>query len=598
MATTETTGTERPVLADVGHRYGKALIRTAWGLEIIAAAIGLFIALATAFATHAHLLEENQGIDASAWMTIFIGALPFLMVAIVELMKIPLATAFYLSQRLVWRLIFITSLVLLIVITFETMLNGFQRQYESRVFLITKLRTDLVSLDDENTETERRIAELNSITVDSVRQEYADDLSEIRTSREAEVAEIDKQRTDQLALVGLTNTATQQEEIARIREQIDALREEQTKEIAVITSSYQADSQRDSEAIQTQRDQLNDRILRLDERIGKLAQQRQNELRGCLFSCKSIKEDYTAREKRVLDEKLHLEAQLDGLGGLKTRAGLRAELDRRIHTVRSEFDAKISALENRSRSLAREIDDRESRSAETAKPVLAQLDARRQEVITDFQQRAEDAEARFLRRMQEAENRETIITTLQGQLADSKGRHGELRTRINFEAKDNQIYQITALWYGKESPVDVTKDELKFVSSIWFGSLSFVVAVIGTVLALAGLVLRYQDLGPRPLARRSAFGSVRRAAVEFRRWLRRRPHGPRIVIKEVPVEKIVFREVAKEVVVKEMVYVPLYTNDTTLLNIDYGVGVVKTDRGATSDSDLRSTPALTRDDDD
>ena len=50
-------------------------------------------------------------------------------------------------------------------------------------------------------------------------------------------------------------------------------------------------------------------------------------------------------------------------------------------------------------------------------------------------------------------------------------------------------------------------------------------------------------------------------------------------MKEVPVDKVVFRDVPREVVVKELVYVPLYTSDPSLLNIDYGVGVVKPSDG-------------------
>ena len=38
------------------------------------------------------------------------------------------------------------------------------------------------------------------------------------------------------------------------------------------------------------------------------------------------------------------------------------------------------------------------------------------------------------------------------------------------------------------------------------------------------------------------------------------------VIKEVPVEKLVFRDVPKEIIRKQIVHVPMYTNDKDLVD--------------------------------
>ena len=40
-----------------------------------------------------------------------------------------------------------------------------------------------------------------------------------------------------------------------------------------------------------------------------------------------------------------------------------------------------------------------------------------------------------------------------------------------------------------------------------------------------------------------------------------------IIGKEVPVNKVVFTEVPKEIIHKELVYVPLFTDDPELLNV-------------------------------
>ena len=560
------------------HRYGRALIRTAWGLEIVAAAIGLFIALATAFATHAEILAERPQIGAADWMTIFIGALPFVMVAIVELMKIPLATAFYLSEARLWRLTFFIALVLLIGITFETMLNGFQRQYESRVYLITELRTELTSLDDEIVEAGRRVSDLTTVTIAGVRDERSREISQIRATESAKLDELGRRIVEQRALLGQTATTTQRDEIERLRTQVDRLNQDMNNEVAALTSSYDSERERDESAIQNERDELNERIRRLDDQIAEGRRQLAQELERCAgdllcFRTEEIRTQHVEQEALIVTEKDKLSTDLAERSGLSSRTLRRDDLQKRIAAVRSRYDARIDGLESRLQSLVQETDDRESRSAEKVDAVVAQLEVQRQDVEAEAERAIATIDERYRLRLEEVEDREGRISQLQGEIAERQLRKNELRKEINFRAKNNQIYQIAALWFGKESPVDVTKEELKFISTIWFGSLALVVALIGTVLALAGLVLQFHDRQRPASLARAVLASVRRAAIEFRLWLRRHPVRTRIetVIREVPVEKVVLRDVPKEVVIKELVYVPLYTNDPELLNIDHGI---------------------------
>ena len=560
------------------HRYGRALIRTAWGLEIVAAAIGLFIALATAFATHAEILAERPQIGPADWMTIFIGALPFVMVAIVELMKIPLATAFYLSEARLWRLTFFVALVLLIGITFETMLNGFQRQYESRVYLITELRTELTSLDDEIVEAGRRISDLTTVTVAGVRDGRSREISQIRATESAKLDEIGRRIVEQRALLGQTATTTQRDEIDRLRAQVDRLNQGMSNEVEALTSSYDSERERDESAIQNERDILNERIRRLDDQIAEGRRQLAQELERCAgdllcFRAEEIRTQYAEQEALIVAEKERLSTDLAERSGLASRTTRRNDLEQRIAAVRSRYNARIDGLESRLQSLVQETDNRESRSAEKVDAVVVQLQVQRQDVEAEAERAIAAIDERYRLRLEEVEDREDRISQLQGEIAERQLRKNELRKEINFRAKNNQIYQIAALWFGKESPVDVTKEELKFISTIWFGSLALVVALIGTVLALAGLVLQFHDRQRPASLARAVLASVRRAAIEFRLWLRRHPVRTRIetVVREVPVEKVVLRDVPKEVVIKELVYVPLYTNDPELLNIDHGI---------------------------
>lgn len=565
------------------HRYGKRLTQAAWGIEVIAASIGLFIALATIFATQAEILDERGSVAAREWMNIFIAGLPFLMVAIVELMKIPLATAYYVAQSRVWRIVFLCSLLFLIAVTFETMVNGFQRQFESRVFLITNDRTELAHVDAQVGQLGSRIDNLRAITIESVRQEHDAERESIRRDRESKLDELSSQRRRMMEQANVTETGALGAEVATIEAEIAQARDEKAKALQALRDSYGDDSSQAAAEVSSKRRSLQERLDRIAERIDETNGRYRVERAGCFFGCGAVDERFRLELARLNDERQSIAEEMSGLSATGAGRSLRVELDERIRAATREHDARIGSLRERLSALRRTIDERDSRSAEKIRPIIEQIDARRDEIIADADAREGEARERFEKRLAEAEGRDQEIGLLQPQVDALEDRRNELRNSINRRAKDNQIYQIASLWFGHDSPADVTKDELKLVSGIWFGSLAAIVALTGTILAFAGLVVRYHEPRREPRRRGPAqtLRSVRAAAVAVQRHARRRVReGPRVVTKEVPVDRVVYRDVPKEVVRKDIVYVPLYTNDPELLKLWDGVTSMKPDGGA------------------
>ena len=76
----------------------------------------------------------------------FTIGLIFLIVAVVELTKIPLATAVYYSVRVFWRVVFLIALILVNVSTFETIVTGFERINRERTKIVDKLIVDYNSV--------------------------------------------------------------------------------------------------------------------------------------------------------------------------------------------------------------------------------------------------------------------------------------------------------------------------------------------------------------------------------------------------------------------------------------------------------------------
>ena len=114
---------------------GKKLIYFAWGIEILVALVGLSMALLFFFSkgqsgASVTTLEIGENIDS------YIVGLAFIVVAVMELTKIPLATACYYAAKWTWRTLFIVALTAVNYSTFETIIQGFELGYHNRLALV------------------------------------------------------------------------------------------------------------------------------------------------------------------------------------------------------------------------------------------------------------------------------------------------------------------------------------------------------------------------------------------------------------------------------------------------------------------------------
>ena len=124
---------------------GFFLLRMAWTVEIIVAIIGLFIGII--------IIKNAQGsdtigdiFDAGIRLNDLTIGLIFIIVAVVELTKIPLATAVYYSVRLSWKIVFLIGLLLVNISTFETIVTGFERINRERTKVVDRLIVEYHSI--------------------------------------------------------------------------------------------------------------------------------------------------------------------------------------------------------------------------------------------------------------------------------------------------------------------------------------------------------------------------------------------------------------------------------------------------------------------
>ena len=237
----------------------------------------------------------------------------------------------------------------------------------------------------------------------------------------------------------------------------------------------------------------------------------------------------------------------------------------------------------RRNSILGQIQSAANKTDEALKPVLENLEARRAAAAEKFEGQSALATQRFNDQMEELKSREARVRELQLELEKTREDLQRKRTEITRLAKDNQVYRVARLFFDKENAADLTQREINITTLIWFGSLAAITAWTGTLLAFGGLVVKYGHRKlPRPSVRlepiRRFFRTLRYLAIA----LRKRAREPKIVTvenqvvktvevtKEVPVDRVVIKEVPVEIVRKEIVYVPLLTDEEDLIHKQAG----------------------------
>jgi len=698
-------------------KYGQRILYVAWAVEILAALIGLTIAWATAYDAYRGIDNPDQ----SQLMNALIGALPFLIIAVIEPTKIPLAGGFYKTRILGWKILILTALLALTGVTFETMFNGLERNLTNVTRNVVDSENRIQYLTDQLTEKNR---ELDSLVGKSA-TELTQDLTETLERLTAEYDSFVNNETDNL------------------REQIRPIND-QKRELELRLASMAGQS---LEASKAQTDLIRSNIEDLQKRISSIEKTRDSELAAYRLSLTSRSDAVDKQNKQKLDglksQKEQKQAQIDKLTQEKSSASnelsqkiqkLDDDLEKAVNQATQEksqalskaglfsnkekiaepFDVRIKSAQSRHRSnsarennsyeeLASSIDSRirnllgeiavldknitsaitgstgantsidqtkvdainttaqrqiveiqkqisiaqnqivqisdarsgaAKRDKQSMSASIAQLDKQARELSEASNKRISERKARFETARQsiaEQKNQRVLssneqkkkIPALEIDLVKIQNEIDENK-KIKREASYNsQVYRLAALAYGKTDVADVTRDEIKIVSIIWFGSIAFIVSTVGTVLALISHILRDPDAfveGKRfSLTRRIrrlsylvfvrmsrvllsginlllaltrlilSFAEIFRGLIgkpvqrAIRRTLlaqRKRAHRPRIQIVEkevekivekiveieVPVEKVVITEVPVEIVRKELVYVPLYSTDSGLID--------------------------------
>ena len=552
-------------------QQGIFLLRTAWAVEILLATIGcLFgIILMWKFTDEEAQVRSFLGISGDGLMM----GLIFFMVGIIELTKIPLASAVYYSRTFYIRTVFLIALIAVNISTFETVVAGFERIQNLRTKDFRSLLIQKDTLEDQILEKRikvdeknlnKQIAELqeryikttknienieNSVSLRKNDIEKSSNQSSIIESLEIQIEKDEKQRevlqntnkdlSSQIKDTNFWGKNTSANKI--VQNQID----ENMRDIKKLTASIL--DRNTKLGIAKQKAQSDNRSVL--NQIDNQAKRQLKPLQDNLIKTQNLIDKYTSDLENIaeinrgnLAEIKNIQDEIDSIVERIDKEGPDNQVIRVASWFKNYFIIDYELENNKI--------DREINNLETSKVFNTFFFWR---FKTDRTQKEID-----------------VINDQISRLNDQKNKNEQRIIQEREKGATKTVYS------------DIPQAALTFAFWIWFGVLSFIVSITGTMLAFASLNLRdprmHDDRQKTQLKRRGLFWWVVRLLSAWTKNLRvktRQLFKPNIVEKKVEVEvekiveKIVEKPVIQEKIIEKEIEVPKQIEKKVFVHVPF-----------------------------
>ncbi|MCG7587070.1 hypothetical protein [Photobacterium sp. OFAV2-7] len=444
------------------HKHSRFLRKIAWFVELIVVFIGLCISIS--------LVLNGDNLIGT-----FTLSAPFVMISLVELTKIPFVIGLWHSKKSF--IMYLLMLCFLCLITFETLLNGFERAFSSINNQINLNEIEISKIENQIKNNEENI----QIAL----QDYEVKTQEISTDKET----VDKNYRQQHANLVAQN-ARLSKNVPELRRSLNAARNELTKlkleksELLRELSLKKEERFKSSlERSQGSVDMVQKERTRLLDQLSTLTIEKQKALDDAnFFTSDSVRKDY--------DEKIrYVEEQLSNIND-KTITGKQNKtdfesvefLDDYYSDLLSLKDDIIKQKEDEISSLTRSYNQavsasnknlaiREARLIKEKKSALQNLDNKLDEIDTAF-----SSEKQYINEIRQANNKFRYDIRV-------------IEIETNTLALSNQVYRMASYVDNVSHYKDVKKETLTLVGLFWFGTLALIGSITGIALTLSGLHL-------------------------------------------------------------------------------------------------------------
>ena len=472
------------------------LIVCAWIIEICAAGIGFFFAYTTGEATRKYLAQDTEAFIGDPNISVTLAMLPFMIIGVVELTKIPLAFAAYNAKPGFWKALFIGVLLSLCLITGETIFTGMERSLDNQLkyFQGDKKVQEELKVDVSNLEKivitltqERPLDDIDSEyrkQIIGFDQAHYTKLDEINTERQSRLSILETQKSESRDL--FINGSSQNEVgsllglLDNVQKSIQKLEEDVAEEVANLRATAQ------DEIVSK-----NDEIKSLDQSISEVSAS----ITGGLLSNNSAKEKtVAAAEASKLKAKDELEK-------------IKLKRDKAINDYRNRENVRLVKLEEEKSRILSELTEARSKSEEVfnieqdginkeINAIAARFDTRQADIEVKYKQEKALRENNYMDARGRAERVQTNLDDTRAEIKLKKEEIIDVEQIINSKAGEIQVMRFAATYAAfvsdgeRQGVENVTPEDIGTVMLFWFGSIALIAATTGTVISFASFYIR------------------------------------------------------------------------------------------------------------
>ena len=462
--------------------YSTFLIRLAWTVEVIAVCIGFMISILVSVAAF-HASTGSIGfLDSSS--SILIAGLPFLLIAVVELCKIPLVFTFMNVRSRYWRSVFLFFVFFLCLITFETMLNGFERNFSNLNRAIDNRNNEVVNIDSQISLLEKR-------------RDYSQKFTE-----EELLAEVDL-KTEMLNQALGKNVrrvnASEINQLSMIDRDFEPQLEEDIGQLMVLRDNYYTDWNSEKELIEERFTTMlvenvsgsRDERSRLLSELNILKEEMRIAMDDASFFTRSAVEKKYRQLIREKEQQLgSITTGYLGGGALEKQSLMENQLRQQIEFVNSKYDRRINDVNDRIDAKKQTIIERFAENKKVEGDVTAKASSERGRYYSATNREKTGIEEYLRAKKSELEIITATVFEFDQEIFILQNQQRILKNENHQLINQNQVYRLAMYIYGKNSVDEVNKRMLGVVAFLWFGSLALIASVTGVMLAVASFYLR------------------------------------------------------------------------------------------------------------
>jgi hypothetical protein len=468
------------------------MMNFAWTLEIILCITGILIAFSMTYIGVGG--DSFESVSFSTWLIILSGCLPLFGVAIAELFKIPMVTGFLYAKSYAVKAFALFGVTFICCLTFETMLTGQESLISLRSEQIKEhQRTENIISDKIKLKDEQIIA-LSSLTPEEIRKNANNGIQD-------QLIAVNEQIDDLIQREQSLKNSMNPAEVSELKRQIASL-----------------------EASKITLDENNRNNLKsLSNELKQLNADEQKELSDTNFFKGRVREQYESRREEIKTEKIVL-AQ-----------NFKKDLDK--------VNKKITTLNNKVTNLSKPDE-----GLQTELTLLAnQISNAQQEKSIIIKDVNKQIDASLIA----SQNSQIRINELNIQKAELGEELNQIREVLSSTASHSFIHRLAGLYHGVDNLADLTEDQIGDIALVFMVSIAAVVSVIGPITTYIAYSIHIETESPK---KSKLTPAIRRALIDVRRRLR----NPKIVkeIKEIEIEKEIIREVPVEKIIYKTVIKP------------------------------------------